>query len=575
MFTGHSQSGLVSAAIAAFLAPAFIATLSVAPDDSVTILSYISQVLAFATGLTTTRPDTDSEVGPSTASAPGATQILWFCGLAMSLSSALLAILLQSWIRRYMAMTQPRQKPSSRAVIQAYIRLKGSLDFLRLTMDVLHLLLDISIFTFLAGLICLLTLTALNNGVVLAVSYISPILFIIYVTYSLTSFYRHTIYSTPFSRVIFGLVRDPAYSFKLRKLRVNFRERNAFLEFDWLGLDLVDQAADQLIKRYPSLLDGMVASLLRALDDDEDIERFLESIPGVYDSDLVKQPEQLFRPFYEDHVPHLILSFMHHTNSSATLPHDIKQRRISLSLQVMELDPYLLERTFFHTLSLPAKPTTFRCIDFLLVAKRFAGDTKPENANLGPRFLAKSIITTATSHLTSSEYYRLLNPDSESSLSTIAAISIGQFSSEKLDNLVSLIDLSISTDPQYKDKDKILSGTLLAACNFPTENVAAESQRRFCDLWNRLVGDSAATTPASLILPNIRTVYNTLHGGTDDSPINQDLAPTDYPTCIDPTRCHGPDLHSTPGATTTDVVHSSGEAPAVATRQNVNDVATL
>src|SRR6267142_4861700 len=156
MFTGHSQSGLVSAAIAAFL-------------------EQILQVQAFAANLNTSTPDTD--FGPSTLSTPSTTQILWFCGLAMSLSSALLAMLLQSWIRRYMAMTQPRQRPHSRALIQASVRHKGSLDSLQLILDGLHLLLDIAILTFLAGLIDLLSQTSLDFGVSLAVSLISPLIF--------------------------------------------------------------------------------------------------------------------------------------------------------------------------------------------------------------------------------------------------------------------------------------------------------------------------------------------------------------------------------------------------------------
>ena len=85
------------------------------------------------------------------------------CGLGMSLSSAGLATLAQSWIRRYMIMTQPQQGPRGRR-IRAYVRLEGSLNSLQLTVDFLHLLLDGSIFTFLAGLIVLLPLKRTNFG---------------------------------------------------------------------------------------------------------------------------------------------------------------------------------------------------------------------------------------------------------------------------------------------------------------------------------------------------------------------------------------------------------------------------
>src|SRR6266850_2323673 len=223
-----------------------------------------------------------------------------------------------------------------------------SLDSLQLIMDGLHLLLDVAIFTFLAGLIWLLG-RSLAFSLALTVSIISPLLFLAYLSLTWISFHRRTIYSTPLSRVIITLVLNPAYSLQPRKLLFNIRGRNTFPVFDWLKMDRVDQVADQLLKGHPSLLHEMITLLLRALDDNEDIACFLDSIPGVYDSDFVEGPDQVFRPFYEDHVPHMILSFMHHTISSATLPNDIKPRRIKLSLQVMELDLYLLERTFFHT----------------------------------------------------------------------------------------------------------------------------------------------------------------------------------------------------------------------------------
>jgi hypothetical protein len=337
-------------------------------------------------------------------------------------------------------------------------------------MDGLHLLLDTAIFTFLAGLVWLLSLTSLDFSVSLAVSVPSPLLFLGYFFFTWTSFHRHTIYSTPCPRVIRNLrlrLRDiPQYCNAL----FHPPGRNAFIAFHWLKLDGIDQVADQLIKCRPSLLNEIVAWLLRSLDHDKDIERFLESIPGVYDSGLVEQPEQVFRPFHEDQVPHMILSFMHHTISSATVPDNIKQRRIRLSLQVMELDPYLLERTFFYALSLPAKPTIFQCIDFVLVAYRVASNT---NANPETQLLAKCII--AVSRLTSNEYERLLR----SSISTSDTTPDRQLTSKKLDSLVFLMGLLHSASPQYRDE--ILPETLFAACNFPTENVSPESRSRFCE----------------------------------------------------------------------------------------------
>src|SRR5579863_216287 len=120
--------------------------------------------------------------------------VLW-PGLGTSLASAVLAMLLQSWVRRYVVMTHPEQSPRSRALIRAYVILDGSLKSLQLIMDFLHLLLDISVFTFLTGLLLLLTSTSSDAGNFVLVTYISILLFVSYLIVSITSFHRPTIYT--------------------------------------------------------------------------------------------------------------------------------------------------------------------------------------------------------------------------------------------------------------------------------------------------------------------------------------------------------------------------------------------
>ena len=102
---------------------------------------------------------------------------------------------------------------------------------------------------------------------------------------------------------------------------------NAFIGSDWVTLDCIDLVVKQLAEDQLSSLDkDIVTWLLRSLHHDQDLERFLESIPGFYNSDLVKQPPEVFRPLHKSKMSYLILSFMYHTLSSATLPNEIKQR---------------------------------------------------------------------------------------------------------------------------------------------------------------------------------------------------------------------------------------------------------
>jgi hypothetical protein len=395
--------------------------------------------------------------------------------------------------------------------------------------------LDGSIFTFLAGLIVLVPLSRSQYGSFTTLIIILSPLALLYANFTLISFLRPTIYSTPASRMMRN-VRQLAKlirPFKNSSFKSSLDPRsNTFLRFDWATLEFADRVAAKLIETRPLVLEKKIAGwLLQSLHHDQDFERFLECLPGFYRSGLVKEPKEIFRDHHKDQVPRAVLSFLDRTLSSVTLSDDIKQRRIKLSLQVIELDSYLLERTFSHILSLPAGPTVFRCIDFVLVVDRFSRES---SANSDVQLLATCVIAVAISNITSEElkderWLRIIERRSHFPISTLNANFGGQLESMKLDSLVSFVGVLRSADPQ--SRDKIPPATLSMACNFPVENVASESRSKFCDLWNQLL-DSTTEDPMtqSLILGNVRTVYVALHTGTDDPP----FASADYPRCTNP-----------------------------------------
>jgi Family of unknown function (DUF6535) len=81
---------------------------------------------------------------------------LWFSSLAISLTSALLATLLQQWTRRYIKVTQPLGSPHKRArICQFFFSRVDNLNFL-LAADAVPTLLHLSVFLFFAGLLILL-----------------------------------------------------------------------------------------------------------------------------------------------------------------------------------------------------------------------------------------------------------------------------------------------------------------------------------------------------------------------------------------------------------------------------------
>jgi hypothetical protein len=503
------------------------------------------------------------------------TLLSWVCGLGTSLSSAVLSTLLQTWLRRYIVLTRPQQNPRALALIRAYVIIRRSLNSLQFMVDVLHLLLDFAIFSFLFGLLVFLG----DFNCLVAVFTMFIIVLFLYLALSFISYdSRYTIYSTPLSRVMFHsryILKLILRSLDCTKSRIKPPLRrgfevNAILGLDWLALDSIDHVAEKLVETDPlSLNTEVVTRLLRSLHCGQDFERFLESIAGFYDSGLVKQPNQVFRRFHEDRVPRAILSFMRHTlSSSATLTNDIKQKRIKLSLEVIELDPYLRERTFFHALSLfPTKPTPtiFQCVDFILFADRFAGNA---NENQDARLLAMCIVAIAISHLTARELDERWPPIVERLLNfRLSDATLGrQLASMKLLNLVRLAEELKS--PSVEFKNEILRKALRTVGDFQVEGVSPESRNKFCNLWNQLRDSAASTgypgTNEDFILLEIRAIYNALHGGADDPLTNPDLAVANYyPRCIDPTH-----LTSNPTASVSpNVAQASGEAPTITTPQ--------
>ena len=542
--TSH-KSGLLSAAIAAFLGQSYITSIQppTPPDDSVP------------------PPGTDD----SSEAKLFNTDVAWFLGLGTSLCSAVLATLLQSWVNRYVLMTQAVQNPRACALIRAHVILEKTLLSLQLTFDFLHLLLDFAIFAFLFGLIYLLPTNKSKSSINLgpqtsnfSIIFITFPLFAWYLVLSLISVRRHTIYSTPLSRVIRHIIQDIKLMLWGSISAFRSSQDNAFLDFDWITLNHVDRVPEKLIKTHrthPLSLDQEVLTwLLSSLHHDLDFERFLQSIPGFYHSNVVKEPAEIFHPLCEDEVPRAILSFMQRTLSSPTLSNEIKQNRVRLFFDVMGQDSYLLERTFFHILSLPAKPIIFQCVDLVL-----AGDA---NGNPDAQFLAKCIVTVAISRITTQELDERWAPVVERlSNFPLSDATLGeQLASMKLLNLVRLAEELKSAG--LRSKNNVPHRFLRTAGNFQVEGVSPESRNEFCNLWNQL-RDSAASTwypgsNASLILREICTIYDTLHESTNNTPINPDLRPANYPRCTIHTHPHDP--HSTPGVST-NIASASGEVP--------------
>ncbi|KAI0273364.1 hypothetical protein BC834DRAFT_787880, partial [Gloeopeniophorella convolvens] len=149
-------TGLFSATVATFIAISFQDLQPDSGDTSVLLLLQISQQLA-ALSNGTSFPVSSSIPGQSdfkpSASAVRV-NILWFISLSLSLACALMATLMQQWLRRFTQAPNRRPyAPAKRARIRAFFVDGVDKSHLDIALEVLVVLLHASVMFFYAGLV--------------------------------------------------------------------------------------------------------------------------------------------------------------------------------------------------------------------------------------------------------------------------------------------------------------------------------------------------------------------------------------------------------------------------------------
>ncbi|KAI0299122.1 hypothetical protein B0F90DRAFT_1577328, partial [Multifurca ochricompacta] len=146
-------TGLFSAGVATLLS---VTAQDICPNSGDTSAFYLQNIYQVLSNANISREMTPPAlVQPPPFSPPKYAvwvNALWFLSFVISLTCALLATLLQQWVRRYIKVTQPRYAPHKRARIRTFFA--EGVDKLRLTwaVDALPTLLHLSL-SFFAGLL--------------------------------------------------------------------------------------------------------------------------------------------------------------------------------------------------------------------------------------------------------------------------------------------------------------------------------------------------------------------------------------------------------------------------------------
>ncbi|KAJ7156405.1 hypothetical protein C8R46DRAFT_959802, partial [Mycena filopes] len=147
-------AGLFSASLTAFIVESYKTLLPDSGDSTVVLLTQISlQLAAAANGTTFTIP------APIPFRRPTASVVcnaLWFISLGLSLTSALIATLMEQWARDYLHKSNRHSAPVVRARIFAYLFYGLKRFKLHVVVELVPLLLHSSLVVFFAGLVAFL-----------------------------------------------------------------------------------------------------------------------------------------------------------------------------------------------------------------------------------------------------------------------------------------------------------------------------------------------------------------------------------------------------------------------------------
>ncbi|KAI9443501.1 hypothetical protein H4582DRAFT_1873329 [Lactarius indigo] len=351
-------TGLFSAAVAQFLGSSLQNLQPNSQDASSFYLARIYQLTPGSDASSINLPgDPDSFKPPKTAIWVCA---LWSLSLVISLTCALLATLLQQWARRYLRITQKWNDPQKRAQIRELMRqaLKKPVR-LRWMVELLPTLLHLSVILFLAGFI--VYLFTINHLMAILVGTCVGTSLLLYLYISLAPIYsRDSPYYTPLTTLAWVIPMGIASLFlRLRHfvalrwshLGDAVRIQESFQFYYQRMLKGTTKDVERLADTYSSdLATSVLLSTFNSLDGDNDIERFLSSIPGFYASARVHLGGDTLDRFNDDLLSSSITSFMDHVLSSNLLSDPEKHNRVAICSRAMNADTLLCQITFWRVL---------------------------------------------------------------------------------------------------------------------------------------------------------------------------------------------------------------------------------
>jgi hypothetical protein len=338
------KTGLFAATVAAFIIESYKQLSSDSGAVTVLLLNQISQQLSsLSTTQVPSSPPPSAYNDSSFRPTPSAIRvnILWFLSLTLSLTCALAATLMQQWARRYLQQAQAQTTLYKRARTREYL-FQGVQAFgLSQAVEAVPALLHVAVFLFFAGLVdFLFSIDSTIGRVILGVMCFFGGIYI-FLTF-LPNVRPNCPYRTPFSRdsLKWLLVLPTALALpSIYCLRCFVRSdvfemvRMRFLLFVqsllWTMSDAMRSLQEDIDKKA-------LQWTVTTVDDDDDIETFLEGIPGYLTGGrnaipIVEDLLDLQKPKpLGHHINHLIQTCTPEGNRGAS--ENVRKRRALICL---------------------------------------------------------------------------------------------------------------------------------------------------------------------------------------------------------------------------------------------------
>jgi hypothetical protein len=566
-----SQTGLFSATVAAFLVGTYQSLQPSAQDIHTFYLATITEILTNGSSQTISLPPVPPN--PSTFKPPRSAiwyNSLWFSSLVISLTCALLATSLQQWARRYVRVTtQPRYSPHKRARIRAFFAEGIEKLHLPWAVEALPALLHVSVFLFFAGLIVFLSTihhTVFSTGLLCMGLCIGLYLFIT----MLPIFCHDSPYYTPLTKVAWFCATGISWVVlrTLKTVASKLHGRKLVSLDGWYTISVIEHrqskrffrgfardTEDIAFRLSPDIDVRGLSWTLNSLEEDNELEEFLAGIPGFLSSHEVMDPGNILSEVI-NRVPamaHTVFLFIERTFSSGLVSEAIQERRRNVYMRALDFLTPLLPVTFYqalHSWDSDHNPTAhiFGSLDFWLLAEAHSHDDDPDVA-ISAQCMAAAIATNVQER--DQHWFNIVMRQLDISEDTLQTY-LAHGDSVLLANLIHIVE---RLAPPHRNVDYTLNldglirHTLRIARNFNMAGTLPELQDRFCALWNRIAfmaHDDQKFSEferryARTILRVIRTVYISLHDGTDSQPkafssSTQSLDPvlwdeSSYPIC--------------------------------------------